>query len=82
MYRYGQYCPISKALEQLGEKWTLLIIRELLQGRSRFNELQRGLPKISPGLLAKRLKQLESAGIVRTNPMATYSWKTFDEIST
>lgn len=64
MYRYGQYCPISKALEQLGEKWTLLIIRELLQGRSRFNELQRALPKISPGLLAKRLKQLEAAGIV------------------
>lgn len=64
MYRYGQYCPISKALEQLGEKWTLLIIRELLQGRSRFNELQRALPKISPGLLTKRLKQLEAAGIV------------------
>ncbi len=71
MYRYGQYCPISKALEQLGEKWTLLIIRELLQGRSRFNELQRGLPKISPGLLIKRLKKLEAAGIVRREQAAS-----------
>jgi len=68
MYRYGQYCPISKALEQLGEKWTLLIVRELLHGGARFNELQRGLPKISPALLSKRLKQLEAAGIVVREP--------------
>lgn len=64
MYRYGQYCPISKALEQLGGKWTLLIIRELLNGNARFSELQRSLPKISPALLTKRLKQLETAGVV------------------
>lgn len=65
MQRYGQYCPIAKALEQLGEKWTLLIVRDLLHGPARFSDLQRGLPKISSALLAKRLKQLEAAGILR-----------------
>lgn len=64
MKRYGQYCPIAKALEQLGEKWTLLIVRDLLHGPARFSDLQRGLPRISSALLAKRLKQLETAGIV------------------
>lgn len=68
MQRYGQYCPIAKALEQLGEKWTLLIVRDLLHGPARFSDLQRGLPRISSALLAKRLKQLEAAGIVRREP--------------
>ena len=61
---YGQFCPISKAMEILGEKWTLLIIRELLMGGSRFNELQRGLSHISPTLLTKRLQTLEEEGLV------------------
>ena len=61
---YGQFCPIAKATEILGEKWTLLILRELLMGGSRFNELQRGLPLISPAVLSKRLKSLETHGLV------------------
>lgn len=61
---YGQFCPIAKALEILGEKWTLLIVRELLMGGSRFNELQRGLGLISPTILTKRLNDLVESGLV------------------
>lgn len=61
---YGQYCPISKAVEILGERWTLLLIREMLLGSKRFNELQRGLSRMSPSLLTRRLKDLEQAGLV------------------
>jgi len=61
---YGQYCPISRALDVLGERWSLLIVRDLLCGHHRFNELARGNPRLSRSLLAKRLRQLESAGIV------------------
>jgi DNA-binding HxlR family transcriptional regulator len=62
--KYGQFCPISKANEILGEKWTILIIRELLMGARRFNELQRGLGLISPALLTSRLKSLEDQGLI------------------
>ena len=61
---YGQFCPVAKAMEILGEKWTLLIIRELLMGGTRFNELQRGLSLISPTILTKRLNALEEAGLL------------------
>jgi DNA-binding HxlR family transcriptional regulator len=61
---YGQFCPIAKATEILGERWTILILRELLMGGRRFNELQRGLGDISPALLTSRLKSLEEQGIV------------------
>jgi DNA-binding HxlR family transcriptional regulator len=61
---YGQFCPIAKANEILGEKWTILIIRELLMGGTRFNELQRGLSLISPTLLSKRLDSLAQHGLV------------------
>lgn len=61
---YNQFCPISKAMEVLGEKWTLLIIRELLLGSTRFNELQRGLCLISPTVLTKRLAYLEETGLI------------------
>jgi len=61
---YGQFCPVAKATELLGEKWTLLILRELLLGAHRYNEFQRALSRISPSLLIKRLKQLERAGII------------------
>lgn len=61
---YGQFCPIAKATEIIGEKWTVLIIRELLMGGTRFNELQRGLSLISPTLLSKRLDSLEQHGLV------------------
>lgn len=62
--KYGQFCPIAKASEILGERWTILIIRELIMGGTRFNELQRGLGDISPALLSARLKSLEAHGLV------------------
>ena len=61
---YGQFCPVAKASELLGERWMLLILRELLLGSHRYSEFQRALSRISPSLLTKRLKQLESAGII------------------
>lgn len=60
----GQYCPISRTLEVVGERWSLLIVRDLLVGTTRFNDLARGLPGLSRGLLAKRLRHLQRAGIV------------------
>ena len=62
--KYGQYCPIATATEILGEKWTILIIRELLMVGRRFNVLQRGLGDISPALLTARLKSLEQQGML------------------
>lgn len=64
MMKYGQFCPIAKATELLGERWTFLIVRELLMGARRFNELQRGLGHISPALLAARLKAFEEEGLI------------------
>jgi DNA-binding HxlR family transcriptional regulator len=61
---YGQFCPVAKTTELLGEKWTLLILRELLLGTTRFNDFQRGLSRMSPTLLAKRLRHLEECGII------------------
>lgn len=61
---YGQFCPIAKATELVGGKWTLLIIRELLMGGTRFNELQRGLSLISPTILSRRLDELTNHGLV------------------
>ncbi len=64
MEGYGQFCPVSKAAEVLCQRWTPLIVRELLVGSTRFNEVRRGVPKCSPALLSKRLKELEASGIV------------------
>jgi DNA-binding HxlR family transcriptional regulator len=61
---YGQFCPVSMASEILCTRWTTLVIRELLCGAARFNELRRGVPRMSPALLSKRLKELERAGVV------------------
>ena len=61
---YHQFCPVAKAMELLDERWTLLIVRELVTGSEHFNELRRGVPRMSPTLLSKRLQQLERAGIV------------------
>ena len=60
---YGQFCPIAKATEIIGEKWTILIIREMLMGGTRFNEFQRGLSLISPTILTKRLNSLVEYGL-------------------
>ncbi|BCI52461.1 HxlR family transcriptional regulator [Mycolicibacterium litorale] len=65
MSGYGQFCPVAKAMELLDERWTLLVVRELLLGSSHFNELRRGVPKMSPALLSKRLKSLTRAGVVQ-----------------
>lgn len=62
--RYGQFCPVSKAAEVLCSRWTLLIIREILCGSTRFSEIHRGVPLISPSLLSQRLRQLERAGVI------------------
>jgi DNA-binding HxlR family transcriptional regulator len=64
MADYGQFCPVAKATEVIGDKWTMLIIRELMLGTTRFNDFQRALSRISPTLLTKRLKHLESKGIL------------------
>jgi DNA-binding HxlR family transcriptional regulator len=65
----GQYCPLAKAAELLGDRWTLLIVRDLLTGAHRFGEIQRGLPGISPTLLAQRLRLLERNGILERRPL-------------
>ena len=65
MSGYGQFCPVAKAMEVLDERWTLLVVRELMLGSRRFNELRQGNPKMSPALLSKRLRTLEQAGVVR-----------------
>ncbi len=61
---YGQYCPIAKAAEVIGERWTLLILREIMLGSYRFNEIKRGVSLISTALLSKRLADLEFAGVI------------------
>ena len=61
---YNQFCPVAMAAEILGTRWTLVLLRELTIGSTRFNELRRGVPRMSPALLSKRLKDLEAAGIV------------------
>ncbi|MCW2798343.1 helix-turn-helix domain-containing protein [Nocardioides sp.] len=65
MTSYGQFCPVAKAMELLDERWTMLVVRELLAGSTHFNDLRRGNPKMSPALLSKRLRTLERAGLVR-----------------
>lgn len=75
MPSYGQFCPVSKTAELLCERWMPLVLRELMCGSTRFGEIQRGIPPISPALLAKRLKQLQAAGVVTrtaTGARATY----------
>lgn len=62
---YGQFCPVAMASEILCSRWTTLVVRELLMGTTRFNDLRRGVPRMSPALLSKRLKELERAGVVR-----------------
>jgi DNA-binding HxlR family transcriptional regulator len=61
---YGQFCPVSMAAEVFCSRWTPLVLRELMAGTTRFNDLRRGVPRMSPALLSKRLKELEKAGIV------------------
>jgi DNA-binding HxlR family transcriptional regulator len=76
MRTYGQYCSIARALDLVGDRWTLLIVRELmLQGPCRFTDLKAGLPGVATNLLSTRLKELEEAGLLRREdappPIAT-----------
>lgn len=64
METYSQFCPVALAAEVLTRRWTPLVIRELLCGSTRFNDLRRGVPRMSPSLLSKRLDEMEAAGIV------------------
>jgi DNA-binding HxlR family transcriptional regulator len=73
---YGQFCPVSKAMELLDERWTMLVVRELVLGSRHFNELRRGVPRMSPALLSKRLRTLVRAGVVERRddgPRVTYA---------
>src|SRR5215213_4527142 len=66
---YSQFCPVAMAAEILCTRWTVVLLRELVSGSTRFNELRRGVPRMSPALLSKRLKELEAAGIVDRVPL-------------
>ena len=65
---YGQYCPIARTSELLAERWTLIILRNILVGCQTFNEIADGAPGLSRGLLSKRLRELERAGIIEICP--------------
>jgi DNA-binding HxlR family transcriptional regulator len=67
---YGQFCPVAMAAEIVCSRWTALLLREMLCGSTRFNDLRRGVPRMSPTLLSKRLKELEQAGVIATRPTA------------
>lgn len=74
---YGQFCPIARAAEILTERWVPLIVRELCCGSTRFNQLQAGLPRMSPALLSARLKELEYSGIIVRTPAETGRGSTY-----
>ncbi len=65
---YGQFCPVAMAAEVFCTRWTALVLREVLCGSARFNDIRRGVPRMSPTLLSKRLKELTNAGILYTRP--------------
>ena len=68
---YRQFCPVAMAAEILCTRWTVVLLRELIAGSTRFNELRRGVPRMSPALLSQRLKDLELAGIVARKASAS-----------
>jgi len=70
MAQYADYCPIAVGAEVLGDRWTPLVIRELMVGAVGFNEIHRGIPRISRTLLAHRLRLLERYGLVRREAAA------------
>jgi DNA-binding HxlR family transcriptional regulator len=72
MTRYGQFCAVARALEVLGERWTLLIVREMLLGATTFTDIRRGLPRIPRATLASRLRGLEKRGVVEVVPGGAY----------
>jgi len=71
MESYGQYCPLAKGAEVFAERWTPLILRELLRGSTTFNDLHRGVPSMSRSLLSSRLKKLEACGVLERRVRST-----------
>ena len=61
---YKQFCPVAMAAEVLCTRWTIVVLREMIAGSTRFNDLRRGVPRMSPALLSQRLKELEQAGVI------------------
>jgi DNA-binding HxlR family transcriptional regulator len=74
---YGQYCPLSLASELLCQRWTLLVVSRVMLGATRFNEIHRALPQISPTLLSSRLEELERAGVLETRPTPDGRWREY-----
>ena len=68
---YRQFCPVAMAAEILCTRWTMLVLRELIAGSKRFNDLRRGVPRMSPALLSQRLKELEAANVISRTPSST-----------
>ena len=66
---YKQFCPVAMAAEILCTRWTVLLLRELIAGSTRFNDLRRGVPRMSPALLSQRLKELEAANVITRAPL-------------
>jgi len=79
--RYDQYCPIAGALDLVGERWTLLIVRELLLGPARFTDLRTGLPGVPPNLLSTRLRELEAEGLVARRELPPPAARTVYELT-
>jgi DNA-binding HxlR family transcriptional regulator len=70
---YGQFCPLALTSEVVGERWTPLVIREIMLGATRFNDIQRGVPRMSPALLTRRLRTLQAAGILRRETRGSHT---------
>jgi DNA-binding HxlR family transcriptional regulator len=70
MLDYGQFCTVARGAEVFGERWTPLVVRELLCGSTRFNDIRRGVPRMSASLLAQRLRKLEQIGVVKRTQIA------------
>ena len=81
MRAYGQYCPIAHALGLVGERWSLLVVRELLEGPKRYTDLVAGLPKIGTNILAARLRDLETAGVVEKRKLPPPAASTVYELT-
>jgi len=81
MKRYDQYCPIARALGLVGERWTLLVVRELMHGPKRYTDLAVHLPGIGTNVLAARLKELEAAGLVEKRRLAPPAASTVYELT-
>ena len=75
MRGYGQFCPVAKASEVVAERWTPLVLRELLCGSQRFNDLHRGVPLMSRTLLTRRLRELEDAGVIERRATSPGAWE-------